>query len=180
MAPAIIPSRDTILKTPRLRLRPTEPSDARRLFEIQSNWNVTRMLRLANWPAELATMQVWVSGHAEEWRSGEAFRFAVIHQERVVGCADVDDFTGDGGEIGYWLDEAVWGQGLAREAARALVDFAFRELNLGWLHAGRAAANPASGRVLEHLGFIQVAKDVRYSRPLRRDVPYVFYRLTRP
>ena len=39
------------LTTQRLGLRAFEPADAPRLVEIQSNWNVTRMLRLAPWPA---------------------------------------------------------------------------------------------------------------------------------
>lgn len=34
------------LVTPRLILRAFEPDDAQRLFEIQSNWNFTRMLCL--------------------------------------------------------------------------------------------------------------------------------------
>jgi len=48
-------SRDIRLTTARLVLRPTEPGDAPRMAQIQSNWNVTRMLRLAPWPATEAT-----------------------------------------------------------------------------------------------------------------------------
>src|SRR5215469_10695105 len=44
-SPAIPPRLQ--LRTERLTLRPFELSDAERVVEIQSNWNVTRMLRMA-------------------------------------------------------------------------------------------------------------------------------------
>ena len=60
------------LTTARLSFRAFEPDDASRLVEIQSNWNVTRMLRLAPWPPTLEAMAEWVDVHGQEWRAGEA------------------------------------------------------------------------------------------------------------
>ena len=168
------------MRTARLVLRPTEPRDAPRFAEIQSNWNVTRMLRLAPWPVVAAEMAAWVETHAQEWAAGIAYRFAVERDGQVIGCCDVDDIDGDRGEIGYWYDEAQWGGGIAGEAAQALVRFAQDDLRLVRLDAGHAADNPASGRVLERVGFRFQADITRYSRPHDRGMPYRTYAFIRP
>lgn len=168
------------MRTARLVLRPTEPRDAHRFAQIQSNWNVARMLRLAPWPVVEAEMAAWVETHAGEWSAGSAYRFAVEHDGQVIGCCDVDDIAGDKGEIGYWYDEACWGAGIAGEAAQALVRFAVDDLGLARLDAGHAADNPASGRVLERVGFRFQADITRYSRPHDRDMPYRTFALIRP
>jgi ribosomal-protein-alanine N-acetyltransferase len=168
------------MRTERLSLRPTTLDDAPRFAQIQSNWNVTKMLRLAPWPVVEAEMAAWVATHPDEWAAGIAYRFTVEHGGEVIGLCDVDDIDGDRGEIGYWYDEAQWGGGIAREAAQALVRFALEDLGLVRLDAGHAADNPASGRVLERVGFRFTADITRYSRPHDRDMPYRTYTLLRP
>jgi RimJ/RimL family protein N-acetyltransferase len=56
-------------------------------------------------------------------------------------------------ELGYWIARPFWGQGIATEAGRALLDTARESLRLPRLVAGHFTDNPASGRVLEKLGF---------------------------
>ena len=107
--------RDLRLTTPRLVLRPTEPTDAPRMVQIQSNWNVTRMLRLAPWPPTEAAMFAWADLHGTEWATGKAYRFACLLEGVMIGTCDVDDIDGAYGEIGYWFDEAYWGQGYGGE-----------------------------------------------------------------
>lgn len=58
-------------------------------------------------------------------------------------------------DIGYELDPKFWGHGYATEAARALVDFGFRELGLCRLSSWCIADNIPSARVLARLGFRQ-------------------------
>lgn len=168
-------SRDIRLTTARLILRPTEPGDARRMAQIQSNWNVTRMLRLAPWPATEAAMDAWADLHGKEWAAGTAYRFAVLLDGVMIGTADIDDISGTCGEIGYWFDEPYWGQGYAREAAAALMDFAVGTLGLKRIVAGHNAENPASGAVLKRLGFHFVEDTMKFSRPQGVDVPYRMY-----
>ena len=55
-------------------------------------------------------------------------------------------------EILYGIDPPLWGRGYATEAARALLDWAFRETGLTRIFAGADAPNRASFRVLEKLG----------------------------
>jgi RimJ/RimL family protein N-acetyltransferase len=56
-------------------------------------------------------------------------------------------------EIGFHLHKAYWGQGLAMEAARGVMDYAFNQLGIEGLFAGHNPANQASWRVLQKLGF---------------------------
>jgi RimJ/RimL family protein N-acetyltransferase len=54
--------------------------------------------------------------------------------------------------MGYWIARQHWGRGFATEAAEALIDIA-RTLGLASLEGSHFIDNPASGRVLEKLGF---------------------------
>ncbi|WP_440410730.1 GNAT family N-acetyltransferase [Neorhizobium petrolearium] len=159
----------TAIRTDRLVLRPTSATDAERAFEIQSDWEVTRMLRMATFPADRQATFEWFADHEREWSAGEAYRFAVEIAGRMVGLVDVDvdvDEIKDGeGDLGYWLDRDSWGCGYAFEAANAVVRFAFGEIGLSTLKSGHAADNPASGRVLTKLGFVPVDIVERFSRP---------------
>ncbi|MBO0778203.1 MAG: GNAT family N-acetyltransferase [Ktedonobacteraceae bacterium] len=55
-------------------------------------------------------------------------------------------------ELGYEIDSRYWGQGYASEAARAIVDFGFRELRLHRIWAHCIADNTGSARVMQKLG----------------------------
>jgi ribosomal-protein-alanine N-acetyltransferase len=148
-----------------LALRPFTPADAERIVEIRSNWNVSRMLRLAPYPPGLGEACEWLQTHAAEWAVGTAYRFAVVAEGRLIGCADVDEIEDGCGELGYWLDEAAWGRGYASEAAAAVRDFAFGLLGLDLLASGHAFDNPGSGRVLEKLGFGRLNDTTVWSQP---------------
>jgi ribosomal-protein-alanine N-acetyltransferase len=55
-------------------------------------------------------------------------------------------------DMGYELAPEHWGKGYATEAARAMLDFGFRELGVQRVWAWCNAENRASSRVLEKLG----------------------------
>jgi [ribosomal protein S5]-alanine N-acetyltransferase len=56
-------------------------------------------------------------------------------------------------EIGYWIGEPYWGQGLATEAVKQIVDYGFNSLGLVRIFSGVFAHNISSQRVLEKAGF---------------------------
>jgi len=141
------------IDTERLVLRPTGAFDAGRAFEIQSEWEVARMLRMASFPPDLEEIRRWFADHERAWAEGEAYRFAVEFRGRLIGIADVDEISRHEGELGYWFERASWGRGYASEAAQAVVHFAFNKVGLSSLRSGHAADNPASGKVLQRLGF---------------------------
>jgi hypothetical protein len=107
------------LQTSRLLLRRFTVADAARVCEIQSNWNVARMLRIASYPPSVESIVAWLAEHEAEWLSGKAYRFAVLFDGHLTGCCDVDEIQGNTGELGYWYDEPYWGRGFASEASGA-------------------------------------------------------------
>ncbi|MCA3012026.1 MAG: GNAT family N-acetyltransferase, partial [Myxococcaceae bacterium] len=84
-------------------------------------------------------------------------------------------------EVGWRLKRSAWGQGLATEAARAAVAFAFTALGLRELVSFTVPANQPSRRVMQKLGFRhELTGDFLHPRlptghPLRL---HVLYRLT--
>ena len=57
-------------------------------------------------------------------------------------------------EVGYWLGEAAWGQGIVTEALRAVTAEAFARFELTRIYALPFADNLASVRVLEKAGYV--------------------------
>jgi [ribosomal protein S5]-alanine N-acetyltransferase len=55
--------------------------------------------------------------------------------------------------LAFYIARPYWGRGIATEAGRAFVEHGFGELGLRKIHAGMNAANLASTRVIEKLGF---------------------------
>jgi ribosomal-protein-alanine N-acetyltransferase len=63
-------------------------------------------------------------------------------------------------ELGFHLHRAFWGQGLAKEAARAVIDYGFENLGAEALFAGHHPLNELSRRVLLSLGFSFAGEEV--------------------
>lgn len=61
--------------------------------------------------------------------------------------------TGADVELAYRLARRAWGRGIASEAGAALVDYAFRTLDLPRVVAVTYPENQPSQRVLDRLGF---------------------------
>jgi RimJ/RimL family protein N-acetyltransferase len=86
-------------------------------------------------------------------------------------------------EIGWRLDRQHWGRGYATEAARAALEFGFRQLALEEIVSFTVPANLRSRRVMERIGMTRSPADdfehpaLPEGHPLRR---HVLYRATRP
>jgi RimJ/RimL family protein N-acetyltransferase len=158
------------LRTDRLLLRPSAAVDADRAFDIQSDWEVTRMLSLASFPPGRQEIARWFAEHPREWDEGRAYRFAVVRDDVMIGLVDIDGLLGREGTLGYWLDRAAWGHGYAFEAAQEITRFACQNLGLLTLKAGHAQDNPASGRILTKLGFTAVDSVELFSRPRNQHI----------
>ncbi|KEQ47338.1 acetyltransferase family protein [Streptococcus oralis] len=79
--------------------------------------------------------------------------------DKVIGSVDFprrheDDVL----EIGYILQPDYWGRGYVPEAARALIDLAFKELGLHKIELSCFGYNVQSQRVAEKLGFTLEAR----------------------
>lgn len=92
-------------------------------------------------------------------RNGEdIWRWAIEDGGRLSGMIALADVVRGAlqlGNVGYWVDRAHNGRGLATQALGDVVQFAFGEAALHRLEAGTLPDNFASQRVLEKNGFVQ-------------------------
>ena len=83
--------------------------------------------------------------------------FALADQHELIGSIGLEmrqDVYCRSAEIGYWLGEPFWGQGIATSAVVTLTEFAFDNLvDLERIQAHVFSSNPASARVLEKAGY---------------------------
>jgi [ribosomal protein S5]-alanine N-acetyltransferase len=158
------------LFTKRLVLRATEPADIGEAIEIRSNFEVARNLSGTTFPPDVEKMTNWFTGHAEEWHQGTAYRLSITFDARFIGICDIFDIEQGQGEIGYWLDQTVWGQGFGLEAIKRLVRFAFEDVGLTSIRAGCVDDNIASAKILERLGFIRLKDTQIFSTPRNKEV----------
>ena len=102
----------------------------------------------------------------------------LLSDNEHVGCCGQRPYRAEEAihELGFHLPPKYWGQGLALEAARAVIDFAFETVGAKGLSAGHHPENTASKKVLEKLGF-RYTHDELFAT-LGMDIPY--YLLTRP
>ncbi len=82
--------------------------------------------------------------------------FAIVADDAfcgVIGLVSQQDVHRKTAEIGYWLGEPFWGQGIASQAVALVTQYGFEQLELLRIYAGVFAYNHASKRVLEKNGY---------------------------
>ncbi|WP_170067093.1 GNAT family N-acetyltransferase [Roseovarius confluentis] len=132
-------------RTPRLVWRAGTPNDLQALHAIVSGFDVVRQTETWPWPANLScTRSRCVVTASDQAASG-----VVCQGDEVVGYLGLSPEV----KIGYMFGKSHWGRGLATEIGVAAVAYAFDKFGWESLEACVFADNPASGRVLEKLGF---------------------------
>jgi len=143
-----------LLKTERLILRRPVLGDALRISELMSDPDIARMTATIPYPFIPLAAEFWVMKQRSNWDRQLSFGYAITENGGdLMGIMDL--FTnGDGDrEIGYWIGRPYWGNGYITEAAQAVIDEGFANFDMPYIDAGYFYDNPASGRVLEKLGF---------------------------
>ncbi len=89
--------------------------------------------------------------------------YAVVHRkdEQMVGEVGLylHERPEDEGDLGFAFHPDYQGQGLATEAAEALVEYGFKTLGLRRITAHCDAGNAASSRLIERLGMRRQASE---------------------
>lgn len=141
------------LRTPRLLLRPFRLADAEAVQELAGEEEVARNTLNIPHPYSREDAEAWILSHPDQLAQGSAATYAVTADGVVVGAVGLILAAEHGrAELGYWIGRPHWGRGFATEASRAVIAWAFRDLELDRIHAAHFPRNPASGRVLRKLG----------------------------
>jgi len=174
------------LSTPRLWLRQWRASDLEPFAAINADPRVMEFMTGCLSPAESDALarraeeeiarQGWGLWASELRASGAFIGFVGLHvpsfEARFTPCV----------ELGWRLEQSSWGNGLATEAARECLRFAFESLVLDEVVSYTVPLNRRSRAVMERLGMRRDESDdfdhprLPAGHPLRR---HVLYRLRR-
>jgi ribosomal-protein-alanine N-acetyltransferase len=70
-----------------------------------------------------------------------------------IGIHPQNDIMKKNAELGYWLAEPYWGNGIMSRAIMLMVDFGFKTFDITRIYARPFSNNPASQHILEKCGF---------------------------
>lgn len=111
-------------------------------------------------PGDISAGARWFARSRQQYAEGKAIKWSIDR----TGIADAigaitlsfDETDAKTAELGFVLARAHWGHGLASEAAREVIRYAFETLALDQATAEAVARNLASLRILAKLGFKHV------------------------
>ena len=140
-------------------LRPFRDSDLTSLVKYANNYNIARFL----------TNQF---PHPYTDEDGRKFISSVANNNPVnvfaievngeaagaIGIFPQSDIHEKNAEMGYWLAEPFWGNGIIPRAIEQTVEYGFKTFNITRIVARPFSINPASQRVLEKTGFVCEAR----------------------
>jgi RimJ/RimL family protein N-acetyltransferase len=167
----------TRIDTPRLILRAPIRGDVPAIQKLADNPNIADKLARLPSPYTRADAVAFVEIFAQ--RADERPFAITLPNGDFLGIAGFSYAMGEHPELGYWLGEPYWGQGIMTEAVKALLEAAFAT---GFYPAVRARAlqsNAASIRVLEKAGFRNVGADFD-AVGFNKGLPIFHFRMERP
>ena len=162
------------LETARLLLRPFAPADRDALARLYADDVVMRHMLQGRGLAPAAAQERAKSNihnFNDHWarRGHGVWAVADRVSGRLLGQCGLRWIPeAEATELLYLFAKTVWGRGLATEAGRAAVEFAFSHTALTGLIAVTDPRNTASRRVLDKLGFADAGEDELWERRVRR------------
>lgn len=161
-------SKFPILETERLRLRELRYEDG---SDIYAYFNKDVAKYYDWWPTSVADGRGFVRYFKTGYQEELSIRWAITLKpnDRIIGSCGFSDFYRFSlCELGYELYKEYWGQGIMKEALRAIIPFGFNEIGIHRIQASVFPGNQASIHLLESLGF--------QTEGLLREFIYVKYR----
>jgi RimJ/RimL family protein N-acetyltransferase len=165
-----------VLETERLVLRAPRHEDASAIALIANDRRIAENTARVPHPYGPADAERFISAANTD---GTTSFLMTLADETVLGVCGITHGDRPGPELGYWLGSRFWNRGYATEAVRALIDFAFTDLEHESLQAGARVTNPASRRVLEKCGFQWTGVGLYRIAALASSAPIDRFRLER-
>jgi RimJ/RimL family protein N-acetyltransferase len=144
------------INTGRLSLRAISTADLDDFYAVYSNPEVMRYWSTPPL-ADIDAASKLIDEIREDIERHEILKWGIAlrPEGNLIGSVTLFhlDFTHRRAEIGYALGRAYWGNGYMQETLKAVLSFAFKDLNLHRIEADVDPRNHASVRTLERLGF---------------------------
>lgn len=136
------------------KLRAWKKSDIDSLVEHANNYNIAQWLTNAfPYPYNKEAGEAFFNSIIND---NPTRVFAIEVNDKAVGSIGIfpqADIHEKNAEMGYWLSEKYWGNGIMPKAIAEIVDYGFKTFDITRIFACPFSTNIGSQRVLEKAGF---------------------------
>lgn len=143
------------LETDRLLLRKVRMDDAEDMFMYGSHPKVSKY---TTWDRHesITHTKTFIQFVLSNYANKQPAPWGIEHKADGTFIGTIDfgmwQLHHKSAELGYVISQNYWGQGLATEAAREVIAFGFKKMDLVRIQARCFIENTASARVMEKLG----------------------------
>jgi len=141
------------------KLRKWNEADLDSLVRYANNWNIAKCL--TNGFPHPYTQEDGKKFLSKVVNDSSTKVFAIEVNGEAVGSIGIfpqTDVHEKSAEMGYWLAEEYWGQGIMTKAIQEIVEYGFQTFDIVRIFARPFSANFNSHRVLEKAGFTLEAR----------------------
>lgn len=173
------------IETERLILRSSKMEEQKRLHEILmipdvNKWYLTSAKKHANnkehWTWE--NQEKFYKFKIDKADNPDVFGWSIFlkkeytksNKEEVIGQVTAQENGEDVTirDVGWYIDPNYQGKGYGAEAAKAMIDYMFKEVEINKISSGAVKDNTASCKIFEKLGFKKIGE-------VKEESPYTFY-----
>ncbi len=134
----------------KIKIRPLKLSDKTELAKLANNKNIWDNLRdYIPFPYKESDAEFFIDlTNKEEPKQ----TFGIQYNGKlsgIIGLTIQNDVYKKSAEIGYWIGEPFWGNGIATKAVELITEYGFDKLDLNRIYTGVFEYNLASMKVLE-------------------------------
>jgi len=173
------------IETERLILRSSKMKEQKNLYEILmipevNKWYLTSGKKHANNKEHWAwkTQEKFYKSKVDKASNPDVFRWSIFlkreytdsNKEEIIGQVTAQENGEDitVRDVGWYIDPKYQGKGYATEAAKAMIDYMFKEVEIEKIISGAVKENIASCKIFEKLGFNKISEE-------KEESPYTFY-----
>lgn len=139
---------------PKVELRNQKVSEAKRFYEILNNPNF-KFLKIC--PKSIEAEREFLRQNADKRKRHYAYSYSILCNGKLVGACGIkiNQHRKFIGEIGYFIDEAYWGKGIATQAVKLLEKIGFGKLGLSRIEIIMDLKNIGSKKVAIKCGYLK-------------------------
>jgi ribosomal-protein-alanine N-acetyltransferase len=144
------------LKSDRLGFRQWCEDDLAVAIQLWGDYEVTRLFDArGQWSPDEVQARLTKEIRSDKQYSVQYWPVFLLASHEHIGCCGLRAYDLSQGkyEIGFHIRSDQWRRGYAREAAAAVIDYAFNTLMVNSLFAGHNPNNTASRHLIRQLGF---------------------------
>ncbi len=146
------------IKDRKFKLRSFQKGDEKSLVVYLNNKKIYKNTATIPYPYASDDAKYWINLNLklQKEKAPLQINFAIESNGEVIGSIGFHHIQRDHqAEIGYWLAESYWGQGIITEAIRRIMSYGFKGLKLKRIYAPVFSFNRGSQKVLKKAGFRQ-------------------------